>query len=68
MSNLFRNIFSSTAKWSIPATIWLAGVVAPTYAQTLTESSLKQIEQYSEHNSLEWQTKGFGSERQRNLI
>ena len=59
MSNLFRKIFSSTAKWSMSMTILLAGVAAPTFAQTLTESSLKQIEQYSEHNSLDWQTEGF---------
>ncbi len=59
MSNLLGHIFSSTAKWSMPATIWLAGVAAPTYAQTLPESTLKQIEQYSEQNSLEWPTEGF---------
>ena len=59
MPNLSRNIFASTLKLSIPATILLAGVAGPTYAEKLPESSLKQIEEYSEPNSLEGLTEEF---------
>ncbi|MDJ0902595.1 MAG: iron uptake porin [Xenococcus sp. MO_188.B8] len=59
MSNLSRNIFASTLILSIPATILLAGVAGPTYAEKLPESSLKQIEEYSEPNSLGGLTEEF---------
>ncbi|MGK7893833.1 MAG: iron uptake porin [Xenococcus sp. (in: cyanobacteria)] len=50
MTNLSRNIFSNPVKLAIPilpATIALAGIASPTVAQTIAQSNLQQIEQYS---------------------
>ena len=50
MSKLSRKNFSRSAKWILPilpATIALAGITSPTGAQTISQSSLQQIEQYS---------------------
>ena len=56
MTNLSRNIFPSTTKLALlPMTIVLAGITSPAISQTISESSLQQIEQYS----LEGQTEGF---------
>ncbi len=58
MTNLSRKILSSTAKLALPilpASIALTGITSPTNAQTISQSSLQQIEQYS----LEGQPNGF---------
>ena len=50
MSKLSRKNFSRSTKWILPilpATIALAGITSPTGAQTISQSSLQQIEQYS---------------------
>lgn len=55
MTNLSRKIFSRAAKLGLPilpASIALAGITSPAIAQTRSQSSLEQIESYSN----QWQT------------